>query len=268
MNWGRLAVANHRGASVPRILGVPLILAALAGTIAAAVAWNAGRSAWIVLGSSVVVFGAGLVDDLVEGGPRGIRQHLRALGRLEVSSGIVKVVVICGASVAAVAALPSRPLWASVAGVIAIAACANLWNGLDVAPGRALKWFLLAGAPIGLAGLLADAGWVSAPAVPATLLAGAFLLGPDLRERGMLGDGGAYLLGFVLGSSLYLVLSPWGVAAGAAVAVALNLLAETVTLSRVIDAVPPLRWADRIGRRDDPVGKLRPEPSRRPRALC
>jgi hypothetical protein len=26
-------------------------------------------------------------------------------------------------------------------------------------------------------------------------------------------------------------------------------IAETVTLSRVIDVVPPLRWFDRIGRR-------------------
>ena len=138
MNWGRLTIANHRGASVPRILGVPLILASMAGTIAAAVAFHAGRSAWIVLGASALVFGAGLMDDLVEGGPRGIRQHLRALGRMEVSSGIVKLLVVCGVAVAAVAALPSRPFWAGVAGVIAIAACANLWNGLDVAPGRAL----------------------------------------------------------------------------------------------------------------------------------
>jgi hypothetical protein len=28
----------------------------------------------------------------------------------------------------------------------------------------------------------------------------------------------------------------------------LNVLADTVTLSRVIDAVPPLRWFDRLGR--------------------
>ena len=248
MNWGRLAIANHRGASVPRILGVPLILAALAGTIAAAVAWNAGRSAWIVLGSSVLVFGAGLVDDLVEGGPRGIREHLRALGRLEISSGIVKVVVICGASVAAVAALPSRPLWAAAAGVIAIAACANLWNGLDVAPGRALKWFLLAGAPIGLAGFLADAGWTSAPAVPATVLAGAFLLGPDLRERAMLGDAGSNLLGFEIGVGLCLVLSDAWIVVAAVGAVALNVLAETVTLSRVIERSAPLRRLDALGR--------------------
>jgi hypothetical protein len=35
---------------------------------------------------------------------------------------------------------------------------------------------------------------------------------------------------------------------GAAVAVALNVLAEILTLSRLIDAVAPLRWFDRLGR--------------------
>jgi UDP-N-acetylmuramyl pentapeptide phosphotransferase/UDP-N-acetylglucosamine-1-phosphate transferase len=252
MNWGRLAIANHRGASVPRVLGVPLILASFAGTIVAVVAFDAGRPAWIVLGASALVFGAGLMDDLVEGGPRGIRQHLRALGRLEVSSGIVKVLVICGAAVAAVAALPSRPLWAGLACVIAIAACANLWNGLDVAPGRALKWFLLLGAPLVLAGALRSDGWTLAPAVPATVLAGAFLLAPDLRERAMLGDAGANLLGFEIGLGLCVVLSDAWVVVAAVLAVGANALAETLTLSRIIERSGPLRWFDSLGRMPAP----------------
>jgi UDP-N-acetylmuramyl pentapeptide phosphotransferase/UDP-N-acetylglucosamine-1-phosphate transferase len=252
MNWGRLAIANHRGASVPRVLGVPLILASFAGTIVAVVAFDAGRPAWIVLGASALVFGAGLMDDLVEGGPRGIRQHLRALGRLEVSSGIVKVLVICGAAVAAVAALPSRPLWAGLACVIAIAACANLWNGLDVAPGRALKWFLLLGAPLVLAGALRSDGWTLAPAVPATVLAGAFLLAPDLRERAMLGDAGANLLGFEIGLGLCVVLSDAWVVVAAVLAVGANALAETLTLSRIIERCGPLRWFDSLGRMPAP----------------
>jgi hypothetical protein len=64
----------------------------------------------------------------------------------------------------------------------------------------------------------------------------------------MLGDGGSNLLGFTAGLGLYLVLPPPGVWVAAGVAVALNVLAETVTLSRLIDAVAPLRWFDRVGR--------------------
>jgi UDP-GlcNAc:undecaprenyl-phosphate GlcNAc-1-phosphate transferase len=251
MNWGRLSVANHRGASVPRILGVPLILVALGGTIVAAIGWGVERVAWIVCGASALVFAAGLVDDLVEAGPRGVREHLRALARMEVSSGIIKVLVICGAAVAVVASLPSRPDWIAAASVVAIAASANLWNGLDVVAGRALKWFLLVGVPVAIGGFLTAGGWTDAPAVPATVLAGAFVLALDLRERAMLGDAGANLLGFEIGVGLCVVLSDAWVVAAAVLAVVLNAVAETVTLSRVIEHSAPLRWFDRLGRLPD-----------------
>jgi hypothetical protein len=249
MNWGRLAVENHRGRRVPRILGVPLLLAALAGTLLTAIAGTgAGRPAWTVLGAGAVVFAAGLVDDLVGEGPRGIRGHARELASAHVTSGIVKVLVIVGTAVIVVAALPDRAFAVALAGVVGIAACANLWNGLDVVPGRALKSFLLAGVPIAVAGFARSGGWSLAPAVPAAVLAGAILVGPDLRERGMLGDSGANLLGFLVGVGLYVLLPGPGVVVATVVAVALNALAETVTLSRLIEKSPPLRWLDGLGR--------------------
>ena len=65
----------------------------------------------------------------------------------------------------------------------------------------------------------------------------------------MLGDSGANLLGFAAGLALYDVLpDPWVAVAGA-VAVALNVVADTVSFSRVIEATPPLRWLDGLGRR-------------------
>jgi hypothetical protein len=64
----------------------------------------------------------------------------------------------------------------------------------------------------------------------------------------MLGDGGANLLGFTIGLGLYLVLGDAWVVVAAAIAVAINAVAETATLSWVIDAVPPLRWFDALGR--------------------
>jgi hypothetical protein len=77
----------------------------------------------------------------------------------------------------------------------------------------------------------------------------------------MLGDAGANLLGFTVGLGLALRLATWQLAVAAAVVVALNVLAETVTLSRVIDAAPPLRWVDRLGRLEP-----RPAPRSAPRA--
>jgi hypothetical protein len=64
----------------------------------------------------------------------------------------------------------------------------------------------------------------------------------------MLGDSGANAMGFLLGAGLYTVLPGWGTGLAAAAAVGLNVVAETVTFSRTIQATPPLRWLDRLGR--------------------
>jgi hypothetical protein len=141
-----------------------------------------------------------------------------------------------------VAVEPRRGASVELAGVVLIAAATNLWNGLDVMPGRALKAFLVVGL------LFIGVDWRLAPPVPGAFVPGLFGLLADLRERAMLGDGGSNLLGFTAGLGLYLVLPGWGVALGAAAAVALNLLGETVTLSRLIEATPPLRWFDGLGR--------------------
>ena len=65
----------------------------------------------------------------------------------------------------------------------------------------------------------------------------------------MLGDAGANVLGGVIGLAVVLTCST-GTRTGVLVAVlALNLLAEVVSFSRVIAAVPPLRAIDLLGRR-------------------
>lgn len=244
MKWGRLAAENHRGLPVPVALGLVLAAGAIIGTVAVAAGQHVGSGGWVAAGGSLLVAAAGLVDDLNPGGPRGLRGHLRALASFHVTTGVVKLVVVSAVSLVVVSALPSRPLPVLLAGAVAIAACANLWNGLDVVPGRALKAFLPA----------AGAIWLAGPALglaaifPGVVAAAALALPFDLRERAMLGDGGANLLGFTAGLGAYLILPGWAVEVVAGLAVALNVLADTVTLSRAIEAVPPLRWFDRLGR--------------------
>jgi hypothetical protein len=81
------------------------------------------------------------------------------------------------------------------------------------------------------------------------MLVGAGLVLPlDLRELAMLGDGGSNALGFAAGLGLYDILPPVWVAVAAALAVGLNVLAETRSFSRVIESQPALRWLDRLGR--------------------
>ena len=79
---GRLAVANHRGVMVPRTLGLWLAGAALVSSAAVA-AFGEGsvtRAGWGALAATMLVFAAGLVDDLVPNGPRGIREPPRGVG--------------------------------------------------------------------------------------------------------------------------------------------------------------------------------------------
>lgn len=248
--WNGLWSENYRGEQLPAILGLVAIApGAIVGLVAGlAIVSVRGRSldaaAWISLGGSLLVFAAGLMDDLIPSGPRGLRAHLRSLASGHMTTGILKLVVIAGSSVVVVAAQPVHPGVTRLAGLVLLAGCANLWNGLDVRPGRALKYFVL----VAGAALLGGLPLRLAPSVPGVLLGAILALPADLRERAMLGDGGSNLLGFTAGLALYLVLpSPW-VWMAAGVAVTLNVLADTVTLSRLIDTVGPLRWFDRLGR--------------------
>lgn len=243
MRWGRLVAENHRGRPVPRILWALLDASAVGATLLAELAGEAPVAAWGALAALLLVSAAGLLDDLAPPGPRGLRGHLRSLLAGRMTTGALKAVVAVGAAVVVLALEPPRSSWVRVAGVALLAGCANLWNGLDVRPGRALKAFLPIGVWFAIAGRAA-----SFPAGLGMLAGAALALMPDLRERAMLGDAGSNPLGFAAGLCLYLGLPDAGVALAAAVAVGLNLLAETVTLSRAIEAVPVLRALDRLGR--------------------
>jgi UDP-GlcNAc:undecaprenyl-phosphate/decaprenyl-phosphate GlcNAc-1-phosphate transferase len=229
---------------VPRVLGIVLAVDALVWTGVSATVLDVGAPGWGALVGSLLVFAAGLVDDLAQAGPRGLRAHLRSLVAGRVTTGIVKLIVIAGSAVVVVTLQPGRSGYAAVCGVVVLAACANVWNGLDVVPGRALKAFLLP------AFAFVPWGEISNAPLIVGLLAGAVVVLPfDLRELAMLGDGGANLIGFCAGLALYDVLpDPW-VAVAAAAAVALNVIADTVSFSRLIERTAPLRWLDGLGRR-------------------
>ena len=243
MRWGRLEVENHRGVPVPRILWVALDGLAVLWTLGWAIAGDVGSAAWGALAGLLLVSAAGLVDDLVPIGPRGLRGHGRSLLEGHMTTGILKVLVTTGAAIVVVALRPPRPGWVIAAGVVLVTASTNVWNGLDVLPGRALKAF----APVALVFTISGAR-PDAPAIVGMLLAGLVVLPLDLRERGMLGDAGSNPLGFAAGLGLFAVLPDAWVVVAAVCAVALNVLAETVSLSRLIEGVAPLGWLDRLGR--------------------
>ena len=189
--------------------------------------------------------GFGVVDDLADrGGSKGLRGHLAALARGELTTGGLKVAGI-GATGLAAATLVlgprTRPRDLLPAAAL-VAGTANLLNLFDLRPGRALKVALLP-APLAFAPGPAGAlvGAVAGPALA--------LLPEDLGEHAMLGDAGANAAGALLGVAAVAGAGPRARAALLAGVVALTLASEKVSFTRVIEATPGLREADRLGRR-------------------
>ncbi len=87
-----------------------------------------------------------------------------------------------------------------IADALLIALAANLGNLLDRAPGRTIKVALVAYVPVALLLGTGAVGIAVAPVMGAAL----GVLPEDLRERLMLGDTGANVLGAVLGVAIVL----------------------------------------------------------------
>ena len=239
---------NYRGHDLPVGAGIVIVLTELL-VGAAYVAWTrvggisgdeAARGA-TVLAVGAVGFGLiGLFDDLAGAvATKGFRGHLRALGRGELTTGMVKLVwgVLIGFIVS------PGSLAGSLRGGLVVAAAANAANLFDRAPGRVVKVSLLGAA---IVALLGAPGWqLVGPMV--VLGAGLGLLVPDLRERCMLGDTGANVLGAAVGYGVVVATGSTGELIALVLLVALNALSEVLSFSRVIDRVPPLRILDRLG---------------------
>ena len=234
--WERI---NHRGGTVTLAAGPALAAGAAVGAALAPGVTPRVRLAGVTLASAVG--SVGLYDDLTgSSASKGLRGHLSALRRGEVTSGVVKVAVIGASGLAAAAAVSDDPLDALIGGA-AVAGHANLLNLLDLRPGRALKVGLIH-APFVLTG---PARGVAA----AGLGAGAALLADDLGERTMLGDAGANALGAALGLALVARAGRTARLIHLGAVTALILSSEKVSFTQVIGRTPVLRELDQLGRR-------------------
>jgi UDP-N-acetylmuramyl pentapeptide phosphotransferase/UDP-N-acetylglucosamine-1-phosphate transferase len=208
------------------------------------------------LGGLLLVFVAGLYDDHHAGPHRGLRGHLLELARGRVTAGTIKLFAAVGAGVL-IAGPSGHGTVRAILGVLVMAGCANLWNLLDVRPGRAIKCFL----PVIIALVFMIPAGDFPPLAVVTLVSAVAALWPDLREVAMLGDSGSNLLGLVAGIGLFRLHSLVALAVALAAILVLHLLAETVSLSTIIEATPPLRWFDRLGRLDNAPEEDSPRPS-------
>jgi UDP-N-acetylmuramyl pentapeptide phosphotransferase/UDP-N-acetylglucosamine-1-phosphate transferase len=191
------------------------------------------------------VLALGLLDDTLapESPARGWRGHAAATLRGELSTGALKAAGSLGLALLAMSWLGlSDGRWLLAAGVLVLAT--NVFNLLDLRPGRATKAFVALGVGLTIgAGELRSLWALGLFAAPA-LVAGVY----DLRERVMLGDTGANLLGALAGLWLVLTLSGTGQLIALALLGAITVYGEFSSISGLIEGTPLLRQLDSLGR--------------------
>ncbi|MDN6134380.1 MAG: hypothetical protein L0J03_09780 [Brevibacterium sp.] len=250
---------NHTGRDVSLVEGP----AVSAGLVAGSLLIEASRQRAATLLVTTVAGGLGAVDDFCESGDsKGLRGHLDALAHGQITTGGIKVIGIPLASIAAATILrtgrsshgllPSsraaaeQTWFGSTIDVVVtggvIAGSANLFNLLDLRPGRALKAGLLT-----LAFMPHSHGltWV-----PGAAIAGASAAAwpDDLGGAVMLGDTGANALGAALGTILTENSTATQRALVLSGLVGLTLLSEKVSFTSIIESTPGLREIDAFGR--------------------
>jgi UDP-N-acetylmuramyl pentapeptide phosphotransferase/UDP-N-acetylglucosamine-1-phosphate transferase len=246
---------NYRARELPHPLGMLVVAAALLALVPLTLIERVGRTAILDPGLVAVAAYAlgvaclGLIDDALGSPragvavPRGWRGHGAAAMRGELSTGALKAVGSLGLALFVTdLSDPSIGRWLLAAAVLVLAT--NALNLLDLRPGRALKVFVLLGAglTIGVRELrpLWTLGLFAGPA----LVAGVY----DLRERAMLGDTGANLLGALAGLWMVLTLSQTGQLIALALLLVVTVYGELRSISSLVARVPLLRGLDSWGR--------------------
>jgi UDP-GlcNAc:undecaprenyl-phosphate/decaprenyl-phosphate GlcNAc-1-phosphate transferase len=249
---------NFRGRRLPCPFGVLPLAAALAALIPLTLLEKLASTdvfhpeALPIAVYALGVLALGLADDtLAEDRPgdgarpahRGWRGHGAAALRGELSTGALKAVGSLGLALFAMSYLSlSNGRWLLAAGVLVLAT--NLFNLLDLRPGRSTKAFVLLGAGLTIGSTDLRPLWALGLFAAPALIAGAY----DLRERAMLGDTGANLLGALAGLWLVLTLSGTGQLIALVLLAAVTVLGELRSLSALIERTPLLRQLDSWGR--------------------
>lgn len=252
--------SNYAGREVPVPIGLLLPLAAFAALGVAAPLDRLVDDEILggpgLAGAMLYVIGVcllGVIDDLlgtpaIEGDlgrkdPRGIRGHAKAILGGGFSTGAVKAIGALGLAAFAIGLIVPGD-WEYLLAIALVVVTTNLFNLLDLRPGRAIKVFtvLIAGLAIGT--------WTLEPLWTMGVLIGSLpvLAYYDLGEMGMLGDTGSNAIGAIAGLWMVLVLDTTAQAVALAIVFLITLYGEFRSISQLIDRTPVLRWLDQLGR--------------------
>jgi UDP-N-acetylmuramyl pentapeptide phosphotransferase/UDP-N-acetylglucosamine-1-phosphate transferase len=242
---------NYRGATLPFPGGAAIVAAAVISLAPLALIDELAdqdvlrpeltRIAVYALGMAFL----GFLDDMLGGEPRGWRGHGAAVAGGGVSTGALKAVGALGLACFALSGL-GYSTTEYLFGVGLLILTTNLFNLLDLRPGRTGKAFVALGVGLTLGSLDLDPLWaLGLFAGPVLVLSLA-----DLRERTMLGDTGSNLIGALAGFWLVLTLSTTGQQIAFAIVLAITIYGEFRSISTLIERAPLLRQLDSLGRPD------------------
>ncbi len=248
---------NFKGDLVPASAGLTfLLVGAVADTALALSRAGIGERAPVFLLVTVGFGLLGLLDDLfgTRADAGGFRGHVRALFAGRPTTGGLKMLGGGALALAAswllhAAGPPGRPPGPAFFALVlldalVIALAANALNLLDVRPGRALFGFVLLALPTAV--VVARGESLQGGALLGVLiLAAGIEAWPDASGKAMMGDTGSNLLGACAGLAAVIELPIWGRVVLFVLLAGLNLAAERVSLSAVIERTPLLRALDR-----------------------
>jgi len=252
---------NYRGARLPFPGGIAIVAAGvLAVGLWAALVPIAGLdpidfAVYTDLAYPLGVALLGLIDDLLAGASRGWRGHGRSVLAGEFSTGALKAVGSLALALYALQATAyNEGVGEYVLAVALLVLTTNLFNLLDLRPGRSAKAFLLLGIVLSVVAWHGPDGpfatyvplWAVGPLAAPILVVGFY----DLRERTMLGDTGANVIGAVAGLWLTYAFDTTGQLIALAIVLGLTVLGEFRSLNTLIERTPLLRQIDSIGRND------------------
>jgi UDP-GlcNAc:undecaprenyl-phosphate GlcNAc-1-phosphate transferase len=253
---GGLVKPNYRGERIPAVAGlifvVLLPVTTALGMIFAVKSFttvNAVLFLWVVMGMGLI----GFIDDVVGNNDyKGFRGHLKALFKeRRLTTGGFKACF--GAIIALVFSLASANLigspmtfWTVLSSFLLVTLAANAINLFDLRPGRAGKMYIFGFILILIFTKNFEVYTGLFIPVLAIML---FYLPYDLKGRVMMGDAGSNLLGASLGVMMVWMFSDLGKIVALVVLVALQLAAEKISFSKLIDQQRVLRSLDELGRR-------------------
>lgn len=248
---------NYRREPIPAALGLvfPLILPLLFLGGQAFTFYSGGLNRGLFFAFLFFTTGfafLGLTDDLLkDDGEKGMRQHLTVLLRGKLTSGGLKA--LFGLAFSIIFALgvhltTGGSWWLLIPQILVAALTPNIINLFDLRPGRAVKVFL-AGMLLLMVNSYLEKGFNSILYLGVAVL-GAVLpyLPLDLKGQAMLGDTGANYLGSILGALVVLDGNPRLLGATLLLFAGLQLTAERVSFSQLIEKNRLLKFFDDLGR--------------------